>query len=56
MLMESAAIAQTAQKNNVPVIVLRTISDSENNSTSEYKQNKKGSAQKSALTVISILE
>ncbi len=54
--MESAAIAQTTQKNNIPVIVLRTISDSENDSTSEYKQNKKSSAQKAALYILSVLE
>ncbi len=54
--MESASIAQTAQRNNVPLIVVRTISDSENNSISEYKKNKKTSAQKSALIVKSILD
>ncbi len=53
--MESAAIAQTAQKNNVPLIVIRTISDSENNSTSEYEKNKKTSSKKSALIIQSIL-
>ena len=54
--MESAAIVQTAERNNVPVIILRTISDSENNSTDEYKQNKKSSAEQSALNIIEILK
>lgn len=53
--MESAAIAQTTLRNNVPLIVIRTISDSENNSVSEYKQNKKTSAIKGALSVLSVL-
>ena len=53
--MESAAIAQTSQRNNVPLIVIRTISDSENNSVSEYKQNKETTATKAALSVISVL-
>lgn len=39
--MESAAIAQTSQRNNIPLLGIRTISDSENDSTSEYKHNKK---------------
>lgn len=50
--MESAAIAQTTQRNNVPLIVIRTISASENNSVSEYKQNKKTTAIKAALAVL----
>ncbi len=54
--MESAAIAQTAQRNNIPIIVLKTISDSENNSTNEYSQNKESSAQQSALKIISVLK
>ena len=53
--MESAAIAQTTRRNNVPLIVIRTISDSENNSVSEYKQNKKITAAKAALSVLSVL-
>lgn len=54
--MESAAIAQTTQRNKVPLIVIRTISDSENNSVSEYKQNKKTTAAKTALSVLSVLD
>ena len=53
--MESAAIAQTTQRNNVPLIVIRTISDSENNSVSEYKQNKKITAKEAALSILSVL-
>ena len=53
--MESAAIAQTAQRNNVPLIVIKTISDSENNSVSEYKNNKKTAAAKTALSVLYVL-
>ena len=53
--MESAAIAQTSQRNNVPLIVIRTISDSENNSVTEYKQNKKNTAKKAALSVLYVL-
>jgi adenosylhomocysteine nucleosidase len=53
--MESAAIAQAAERNNVPLIVVRTISDSENNSVSEYKQNKKITATKAAMSVLSVL-
>ncbi len=54
--MESAAIAQTAQRNNIPVLVLRTISDSANDSTNEYKQNKKISADNSASAIITLLK
>lgn len=53
--MESAAIAQTAQRNNIPFVVIRTISDSENNSISEYKENKHIAAAKAALLVISVI-
>lgn len=53
--MESAAIAQTTQRNNTPLIVIRTISDSENNSVSEYKHNKKTAAEKAALYTLSVL-
>ena len=53
--MESAAIAQTAEKNNIPLIVIKTISDSENNSVSEYKQNKNITATRVALAILSIL-
>ena len=54
--MESAAIAQTAKRNNVPVIVLRTISDGLNDSTSEYKKNKINISKQPALKVISVLK
>ncbi|MCR5265143.1 MAG: 5'-methylthioadenosine/adenosylhomocysteine nucleosidase [Cyanobacteria bacterium RUI128] len=54
--MESAAIAQTANRNNVPVIVIRTISDGKNESTKDYNKNKHNTAEKSALALISILE
>lgn len=53
--MESAAIARTTQRNNTPLIVIRTISDSENNSVSEYKHNKKTAAEKAALYTLSVL-
>lgn len=54
--MESAAIAQTAKRNNIPVIILRSVSDGLNESTDEYKQNKQDIALKSALTVLEILK
>ena len=54
--MESAAIVQTARRNNVPVIVLRTVSDEINDTTKEYKTNKQNIAKQSALAVISILK
>ena len=54
--MESAAIAQTAKRNNVPVIVLRTISDGLNDSTSEYEKNKINISKQPALKVISVLK
>ena len=40
---------------NVPLLVIRTISDSENDSTSEYKRNKKVTAAKTSFMVISAL-
>ena len=54
--MESAAIAQTAERNNIPVIVLKTVSDGINDSEKEYTENKKDTAKQTALTVISILK
>ena len=54
--MESAAIAQTAKRNNVPVIVLRTISDGLSDSTSEYEKNKINISKQPALKVISVLK
>lgn len=53
--MECAAIAQSARKNNIPLVVIKTISDSENDSVREYKQNRLSSAQKSELILLSIL-
>lgn len=53
--MESAAIAQTAKRNNIPVVVIRTISDGINDTTNEYKQNKQNIARKPALIVIEVL-
>jgi len=54
--MESAAIAQAAQRNNTPVIILRTISDGLDETTNEYKQNKQKIIQKPALIAIDILK
>lgn len=54
--MESAAIAQTAEKNNVPLIVLKTISDSKTDSTDDYKQNRLNTAVQSAKNIILMLE
>ncbi len=54
--MESAAIAQTAQRNNVPVIVLRTISDGLDGTTDEYKQNKQNIAKKPAQITVKTLK
>ena len=52
--MESAAIAQTAQLNNIPIIVIRTISDSSD--VEEYKKNKLIYAKKSAQIIIDFIE
>ena len=54
--MESAAIAQVAQKNNIPVIVLRTVSDEIQDTTKEYKQNKQKAALQPALAVVQVLK
>ena len=54
--MESAAIAQTAKRNNIPVLVLRTISDGVNDATNEYKQNKQNIAKIPALMVVEMLK
>ncbi len=53
--MESAAIAQTAKRNNTPVIILRTISDGANDTIKEYKQNKPTTAQKASEITLSTL-
>ena len=37
--MESAAIAQVAQKNNVPVVIIKNISDTKNDSAEKYAKN-----------------
>ena len=54
--MESAAIAQTAKRNNTPLIVLRIISDGLKGNTSEYMQNKERSAYNAASITLKILE
>lgn len=54
--MESAAIAQTAERNNIPVVVLRTISDGLNDTNKEYKLNKQNIAKIPALIVIKFLK
>ena len=54
--MESASIAQTAERNHIPVIVLRTISDGVNETTNDYKKNKQSIAKPPAITVIDILK
>ncbi len=54
--MESASIAQTAERNHIPVIVLRTISDGVNETTNAYKKNKQSIAKTPAITVIDILK
>lgn len=54
--MESAAIVQTAKRNNIPVVVLRTISDGVNDTTNDYRQNKTDVADAPALAVALILK
>lgn len=54
--MESAAIAQAAKMNNVPVIVIRTISDGLNENTSKYKQNKQTISKIPAKIIIAVLK
>ena len=54
--MESAAIAQAAQRNNTPVIIIRTISDELDDTTNEYKQNKQNVVKKPALIIIEALK
>ena len=54
--MESAAIAQTAQANGVPLVILRTISDKENDSAATYIRNEKDIAQQAADALATILE
>lgn len=54
--MESAAIAQTAQRNNIPVLVLRTISDTNKDSTDKYTKNKLSLTQESANYIFSMLK
>lgn len=53
--MESAAIAQTAKRNNIPVIIIRAISDGLEDTTNEYKQNEKITALKPTEIIIDIL-
>lgn len=54
--MESAAIAQSAKRNNLPVIVMRTISDGVNDTSNEYNKNKQNIAVKSATIVVTVLK
>ncbi len=54
--MESASILQTAQRNNIPAIIIRIISDEKENSTNEYAKNKANIAQKLALDIISVFK
>ncbi|MBR1680475.1 hypothetical protein IJ707_01645 [bacterium] len=54
--MKSAAIAQTAQRNNIPVIVIKTISYVAGDTTYEYMQNKQNIARKPALIILEILK
>lgn len=54
--MESAAIAHTAKRNNIPVIVVRTISDGVVDKTNVYNKNKLDIAKKPAQVVIDVLK
>ncbi len=49
--MESASIAQTAMKNNVPVVVIRMISDTLNTSANDYDKTEKDLANQSSKIV-----
>ena len=53
--MESASIAQTAIKNNVPVIVIRMISDTLYTSAQDYDKTEKDLANQSSKIVSSYL-
>lgn len=54
--MESASIAQTAERNHIPVIVLRTISDGVNETTNAYKKINKVLQKKLQLQLLIYLK
>lgn len=54
--MESGAIAQTAQKNNIPFIIIRNISDTNDDNLKNYEQNEEYYAKELAKTIVSTLK
>lgn len=54
--MESAAVAQTANKNNVPLVVIKTISDNKDEDVQDYSMNEVDYAVKSAKLLVQILK
>jgi len=54
--MESAAIAQTANKNNIPVLIIRNISDSLDSKVKDYEHDEEFYAKELAKTIVNILQ
>ena len=54
--MEGAAIAHCAELNNIPVVVLRVISDVSNNESNEYKQYKQSMGLYCSKIIIEFLQ
>jgi len=54
--MESAAIAQVAQKNNIPVVIIKNISDTKNDDAEEYAKKEDFYGKELAKTVSKMLE
>lgn len=53
--MESAAIVQCANLNNIPVIIIRMISDSDEDDAQDYDKDEEKYAQKSAKFLVELL-
>lgn len=54
--MESAAVAQVAQKNNIPIVVIKNISDAKNDNADEYAKNEDFYGKELAKTISKMLE
>ena len=54
--MESAAIAQTAERNNVPIVVIKNISDLKNDNLKNYEHNEEFYAKELAHTITEVLK
>ena len=53
--MESAAIAQVAQKNNVPVVIIKNISDTKNDNAEKYAKNEEFYGKELAKIIVQML-